>query len=190
MMISQRFGHALAAAVFAFAVGCGDDDDGGGGSGVDSSKTGEDLSDDEAKKLCESVASKAGALTDVDKEQTCTIGAAIQTSDKAACEAAAKQCAMLPDNGEDNGDGDDDSDDCATASDDLDGCKATVGEIEACFNAFADKLEEFNSITCDDAGKVNQQDLLATPDECAAVQQKCPKLLENEDDGGNVEAGG
>ncbi len=182
-MISQRFGHLLAAAFFVLSVGCGDDGDGGGGgSGIDSSKTGEDLSDAEAKKLCESVASKAGALDDLDDDQFCVIGAALQTTDKAACDAAAQQCQMLPDDGGDQGDTDDDGDDCATASDELEGCKATVGEIEACFNAFAGRLDQLNSITCDDAGKLDQGDLQATPEECAAVQEKCPMLLSDEQD--------
>jgi hypothetical protein len=187
-MISQRFGHALAAAVFVLSVGCGDDGDGGGGSGVDSSKTGDELSDAEATKLCESTESK-GADIELDDMQFCVIGVTVQSMDKATCEQTVMQACADDDGGDgdttdDNTDEDDD-DDCADAKGDLEGCTATVGEIEECFDALLDWANKLDGISCDDAGKVTQ-DSLAIPEKCATVQQKCPKLLGDVEDDMNA----
>ena len=191
-MNSQRLGQALVSAVFLFALGCGDDDgDGGGGSGVNSgisgSKVVEDLSDDEATKLCESVSNAGDSLGEISDDQGCIAGGAATTENKAACEEFVETCQMQPDDGDDDEpDEEPEEGSCDDAADVFEGCKATVAEVENCFNALIDQFHEIEDLTCDDAGSVTLEELQGLPGACDAVQEKCPSAFS----GGAMDMGG
>ena len=138
--------------------------------GLPRSKVLSEITDDEARTICESVQPE-----DVDiqlgREQDCTISGLFSSSTQAECESIRDACIASPP------DTMDEPQDCSMAkAEQFMGCGATVGEVEGCMDAYLDTVERYlKSLTCADAGMVSPP---AAPGVCAPVQERCPELLE------------
>ena len=198
-------GLVLAAAMLAPAVlaGCGDDDDDNGGSagsnaaggsgsgpgsplgsGVPGGKPADQLTADEAQKLC--TAAKAYVTTKLTPALTakfaCNLQAALTSESNAECPAKVEECLAQPPGEGTFGPGTV-TDDCESELEERTGCTATVGELEACLVASFDAaVAVFGSVTCETlrVGLGNGEDPLPdppTPEACKIIEQKCPQLF-------------
>src|SRR5262245_4845133 len=94
---SKRIGWGIAAALIglgAVAAACGDSG-GGGGSGVSGSKTASEVTDDDAKKLCEWTFEQSTKL-DVSDRDLCEIFATSVSSSTSECNTLVTQCLKDP----------------------------------------------------------------------------------------------
>jgi len=174
------------------AVACGGSDGGGGGgalsSGVDQSKRGDEVTEEEAAKLCEAVADYAAAkAANVDLCETLGVSEAAimagfdeEMTDEQieeACQQGKQQCQeMLEEGGEEQ-----DCSDTPVPSE----CSSTVGEIERCIKDQIDMTYEALADVPKCAGLT--RDILTSwaenqvetqpPASCETVQEKCPSLL-------------
>ncbi|WP_437484682.1 hypothetical protein WME75_45530 [Sorangium sp. So ce1014] len=183
-------------------VACGDDDDSGNpgssgtsstsgtggnggnggtdGTGGNGGETGGDLdgkqldslTDEESQAVCDEIAASAD---DVSKEDMCELvglGFAALGGD---CEVAKAECMNEPEEPSEPGE-------CPTEQ--FAGCTATVGEFTACTDG---RLELLKALTC----ASGLEDLGELPAECAAINEKCPELLDDGTEGeGEGGAGG
>ncbi|NLE86511.1 MAG: hypothetical protein GX607_08950 [Myxococcales bacterium] len=174
--------------------GCGGDDGGGGGisSGVDPTKRGDELSDDEVRKICEAgndyvvrrskeidpcrfagvlaagiVAGLDATLTDAQLQEACTEGvrACQQTEDRDPI--------FEPD--------EDTCDDLSVPEE----CSASVEEIERCIKDSIDEtltmftdLPACGSITRDFLANYTGPEPQA-PASCASLEETCPEALQS-----------
>lgn len=139
--------------------------------GVPRSKVLSDVTDEEARTICESVNPEDIEIS-LSREQECTVGAVFFSSTPADCEAARDACLAMPPD-----DRMPEPQDCSTAdAEGWSGCGATVGEVEDCMNAMLDRTESYlKGLTCADAGSTTGPGI---PSVCAPVQERCPELLE------------
>lgn len=154
------------------ATGCGGDDSGktgGSSGGVSRSKQLGDLTDAEAKQLCEAnpdiVSITAGG-------DVCEQGAVFASTSPEECRMLAMQCEQsagtvdvgAPDAGS--------GDPCASATaSGFEGCTLTVGELGDCIR---DVASFFDRLTCDQAGSVAPSDV---PQCFGTLQSKCPSAF-------------
>jgi hypothetical protein len=157
-------------------------------SGVNGDDSVADLSDDDATKLCTWAAGVVAKFQPT-PEQACTFAAAA-TGDAAQCQEATAQCQ------EQLGDGQAPpvmaegpaAEDIQGCTEDVSaalnsGCGITVADLEACLNDTLALINQvFSSISCDNL------DVLAKPPEepasCKVIDDKCPELAPEGDDGG------
>lgn len=171
----------LISAAMTGAFGCDDDDDGGFvSSGVSSSKQLDELTEAEARDMCEEFTSAPGEV--FDKEALCRIAsfsaARVVANSEDLCRTTYDICmgssltdaaSILPKLAGDIYD-------CDPDDFDEDGeyhtCDATVGELERCAN---DLIAAYDSMivqmTCDNLGALDWPD---RPHSCEVVEEKCP----------------
>ncbi|AUX48979.1 hypothetical protein SOCE26_105240 [Sorangium cellulosum] len=151
-------------------VACGDDgnEPNGGetGGGELDGKQLQELTASEAQSVCADVDTTL-ALSDEDSCEVLAAGLAILGGD---CEATKQMCL--------SGEGPTSSSECDTSK--FAGCSVTVAELNRCTSASAAQLR---SLTC----ASTLEDLAAEPEECQVVKDKCPELLEVDDE---TEGGG
>lgn len=190
----MRFSMVLMGIAGLLAVACGSDDDksnGSGGSatvdsGVADDKVANQLTDQEAQKVCESVGKAADALAGGAEAQKATCGFAAYAAVSAVtseqqggtaedCKAVYDQCLKSPP----------DTSGAGECSSPPDSCTATVGEIEKCFTDTLAQFKDFLASLpgCDDVGK--EVDIpsteLPSPASCKVVEEKCPEVLSDMD---------
>ncbi|WP_438017362.1 hypothetical protein WMF18_42465 [Sorangium sp. So ce315] len=143
---------------------CGGDDDGGdegqSGGDLDSKQLGS-LTAAESQQVCQDLA----ASVTVTKEDVCEFAGAAASAFGADCEAVKTECMNAP---EEPSEG---SDQCATNS--FAGCTATAAEYKACMTANAEAMK---AVTCATPPDTSGE----PPAACAALNEKCPKILGNE----------
>jgi hypothetical protein len=184
----MRFSMVLMGMVGLLAVACGSDDDKGGSggsttvdSGVAEDKVANQLTDQEAKQVCESVGKAAEAALSGADAQKATCGFTAYTlasftggdDPAAACKMAYDECLKAPQEST----GGECTNPTAT-------CTATVGEIEKCFTDTLSQLKALFSTLpgCDDVGKdVTPPSQGTSPASCKVVQEKCPEVLSDMD---------
>ncbi|WP_437278759.1 hypothetical protein WME90_47415 [Sorangium sp. So ce375] len=146
-------------------VACGDDEgsgpggETGNGSELDGKQLGQ-LTAAESEQVCADIARS----TKVSKEDACEltgIGLSVLGGD---CEAVKAECVSSPDEPEEVLS-------CDTSK--FAGCTATVAEAKACTTASAESMK---ALTC----ASGLEDLLQQPAACAAINEKCPALFEEE----------
>jgi hypothetical protein len=167
------------------ALACSDDE-GSSGSGVSGDKLVSDVTDAEAKKVCEWVEDQAASI-EPSKKQLCTAVAVGLSTTQAECNDFVDTCLMSDAEieEEDEGNGCEDTDASEVAFCD----KVTVGEFEACVKAYLSTFkQQFAAISCADAGEEPEIDEVDTPAACKKIEEDCPGLLD--DLGGDEEEGG
>jgi hypothetical protein len=182
----MRFSMVLMGIAGLLAVACGSDDDKSNGSsgsttvdsGVADDKVANQLTDQEAQRVCESVGKAAEAALGGAEAQKATCGFTAYTlasfaggdDPAAACKMAYDECLKAP---QDTTGGE-----CTNPTST---CTATVGEIEKCFTDTLSQLSQLLSTLpgCDDVGKdVTPPSTEGTsPPSCEVVQEKCPEVL-------------
>ncbi len=165
------------------ATACGSS---GVSSGVDPNKSASEVTDDEAKKVCEAAQSYSESKITVDLGcrlagvTTAAVANALSGGElsvedlRAACDEGVELC---KDEREDDGD-DDSTCDSATARPAA--CDATVGEIETCLtaqvDAFAESLGSIPScadLTAEDFAELGEAETPETPSECSSLPVAC-----------------
>jgi hypothetical protein len=169
------------------ALACGDDE-GSSGSGVSGDKLVSDVTDAEAKKVCEWIEDQSASI-EPSKKQLCTAVAVGLSSTQAECNEFVDTCLMSDaeiEEEEDEGDGCEDAD-----ASEVDFCdKVTVGEFEACVKAYLNTFkQQFAALSCADAGEESEIDDVDPPAACKKIQEECPGLLEGIGGGEEGEAG-
>jgi hypothetical protein len=146
----------------------------GGGSGVDGSKNLTALSDAEIIEICEYSESLIDQANS--DEVSCYVTGIFQASETEDCQTIADACIAdsVPEEG-----------DCNTAPDDaLPSCASdvTVSEMESCLSAQASQINSISidcETTVEELSELSEQPL---PAACAAVEEKCPDLFDDEVD--------
>lgn len=176
-----RSGVVLMGLVSALCAACGSDDGGSGFSpSVSSDKELGSLSEPDVKKLCDDVQSYASSVADSLKDVSCrsagiaaavTGGAETDADARVACKTAYDKCLATP--------ADTDEEPCerppAT-------CKATVGELTACLNAYPTYVKATlpNLPACNTIEVAKLSSYFETPDKpeapaaCKTYDTKCP----------------
>jgi hypothetical protein len=171
------------------ALACGDDD-GSSGSGVSRSKLVSDVTDAEAKKVCEWIERQSKSY-EPSKKQLCTAGAVALSTTPDQCGELVEECLTEDLDLDDDEDSDcDDADASEVASCDT----VTVGEFESCLNAYLGAFKkQIDSLSCKDAGEEPEIGLSEVPDACEKIVEECPELLsevgDDEETGGAQEEG-
>lgn len=160
---------------------CGGDDDETGG--VSNNKKISDISEEEAYSLCVAFCNdvQIPAL-----ELGCTVTAVgLSLGNANLCDKAYDTCMdsdLAPVSCEESCTADDSgTDDGEPDTEEAPECDATVGEVSACFNAYAAMVADISEqLSCDT--KVSElEGILAplgeTPSACAALEQKCPEMV-------------
>lgn len=153
----------IAAAMLSL-FGCGSDDPPGKGSGVARDKQVSELSREETRKLCLSLAEhmsvlrqaveRAGCITPNLEDDSCE-------EERDRCLEQAKRMDL--------------TDECESAPEDMTGgkrCKASVGELEECFATVAKEAVEYaEEATCDKG--FDDLPVSAVPDVCKDIAAEC-----------------
>lgn len=169
------------------ALACGDDEGSSSGSGVSGDKLVSDVTDAEAKKVCEWI-EKQSASIEPSKKQVCTAAAVGLSTTQAECNEFVDTCLMsdveIDEEEEEEGDGCEDAD-----ASEVDFCdKVTVSEFESCVKAYLNTFkQQFAAISCADAGEEPDFDEVDIPAACEKIEEDCPGLLDGI--GGEEEAG-
>lgn len=159
-------------------VACGDSSDSGGpvDSGLPAERKGSELSDAEAKQLCEASAEQlAGQLDTADlKHFFCVtqgiFAAAAGGNMVSTCEGVYDMCMMMDFKPTDGGG----ADTCMLAFD-LTTCEATVSDIEACLTEQNDaSASAFKTASCDDVGK--EPTTPTSGPACTKAKASCPGI--------------
>ncbi len=144
-------------------------------SGVDETKQVKDLTDADAKTLCDNAEETAKDFYENNKDGFCKLGgvlvAAFSGGDPATCEATVETC---------KGQEPETSGKCEPIDT---ACEATIAEIEACYNdsieAAEEVFDEISSKSCEellmDTSSAPGGDV-QTPASCTALMEKCPTL--------------
>ena len=190
-----------------FASACKSDDDGDGGggdslgSGVDSDKPAEDLTEDEAKTICDASAdyfeevysadSFAAAVCQYAGVRLAVERATSEDSMESTCDAGVDLCMDCVNDPGIEGCEDfpdltleDDEIDCSDTSVSGD-CSATAGEIEACLKAIIDlPMEVISDVpSCSGVNEDTEVPVLEDigeemPSECQRLEDSGPEILE------------
>jgi hypothetical protein len=159
------------------ALACGDDE-GSSGSGVSGDKLVSDVTDAEAKKVCEWIEAQSASI-EPSKKQLCTAVAVGLSTTQDECNDFVDTCLMSDaeiEEEEDEGDGCEDVD--ASEADFCD--EITVGEYEACVKAYLSTFkQQLAAISCADAGEEPDIDDVDPPAACKKILEECPGLLED-----------
>lgn len=173
----------------ALMVGCG----GGGGinSGVDQTKTGEELTEEEIAQLCEATADYVAAEVDV-KDGTCRVAGltqgilayAISGGEEEEMQAA---CADAYDACLEDDTPPEQTVTCEETPESYPDCEATVAQYETCIEDRIQEMKEYADTvpTCDELTEDDLEglgDLLeegppGSPESCDVVQETCPALF-------------
>ncbi|WP_437833325.1 hypothetical protein [Sorangium sp. So ce1153] len=149
-------------------VACGDDEVGNGGetgNELDGKQLGA-LTAAEADEVCDGLRGRFEAIS---KEDMCEATAAVLASVLGLeCEEIKPECISAPE----EPDQPEELDSCGASE--FAGCTATVAETRACIAAMASTVE---AVTCE-----SDIATLAKPAECAALDEKCPGLFEDEEE--------
>lgn len=175
-------------------IACSSGGSGGGGGGggpttsVDSSKTGANLSDTEAKQYCEDLQAyqKAQISEDEQKKFSCGFTAQLLASFTAKddaeaqskCKSELDKCLAKPPTAADAGST---ADACESFMQRLKSCNATVAELNQCTGDSTAQLKslatkDFCADAKADAGFASSP-LLQQPESCKALASKCPSLF-------------
>lgn len=165
------------------AVACGDDDGGGGGGtgGVSNNKKVGDLSESEAKALCNGLSSKFQKLGEAQTQILCVAqSAALSGGDEDRCEESVDTCKEQI--GEDLGIDCDENEGETGVSDECD--EVTVGELNDCLDATVKAMDAIKAkVTCStDVSELG--DLMSeyeTPAACSKIEAKCPDVADMEE---------
>lgn len=178
----------IGASALVCAAACSDDGDGGGStlaSGLPPDQQLESLTDDDLKKFCDEAEALSKRLVTVNR--ICTVAAASFAEDRQSCEQFKKQCLQSPPDLEEEAPDPEEPTCVEQLKMQLEGCGATVEELEACTNdAISGALAAFD-ITCadvplpmSDEGPFGSD--LEKPASCTALEMKCPKLADDNQD--------
>lgn len=160
---------------------------GGPRSGVDEDTSVGELSDEDAEKFCAWAVEQFAALVP-SNDQICTF-AGLAAGDAAQCEEARASCAEQIGNQPPPSDqsGELELEGCVEGVSEAlnSGCDVTIADLEACFSdTVAAAKGFFDSLTCESAGMSAPPEEIAPPASCAVIEQKCPDLAVEEEEGG------
>ena len=146
-------------------VNCGGDDS-SNGSGVSKSKKINEVTNEEAKQLCQSYSSD---FADIAKS-SCTFEGLMVSSTKDACEQIKSACIAQINQGSDAG-ADASGVECdGTDMTDMANCTTTVGDFESCMNSLVSFMK---GLSCSSAGGSKP----TIPSCFSTLSQKCPSLF-------------
>lgn len=169
----RMFGLAMTLSL-ATAGGC--DDGNGSSSGVSGSKTIDEVTQEEAKKVCEWMADTVSGKPPSHK-QACTVVAVEETSSAAQCAAVVEVCeeelAENPPEEEEAIDCDFDFEWDPTSP----GCSdVTVGQFESCIKQLKQAFDKYYAdASCEDAGEEPEEPNF--PAVCEQIADDCPEIM-------------
>lgn len=144
-------------------------------SGLPDERKGSELSDAEAKQLCEARADHAAALISEDdaKHQACTFGGLVVAGGSVeTCKTFYDMCIKM-----DFEEDPEPAGECMLGFE-LSTCEATIAEIEACFTEEDDaNAAAFKSISCNDAATTGDPNPPQAGPACSTAQAKCPGIF-------------
>lgn len=171
-----RSNSPLAVSLFSILglLACGEDSGGGGGSGVSGSSKVADLSDSEAKSVCNTLQGKFDRTATATTKITCTAQALALSPN--SCQATVDDCI---DQMADDSDFDIDCDGEGGQSGGVpeDCADVTVSEIETCVEATAKQAEALAAkLNCSSSLEDFSDDDAKSPAACTKLADRCPDL--------------